>query len=222
MKSKDYFSYIFDCDGVILDSNNLKTEAFREILKNENKKDVELFIKYHVSNQGINRYDKLKYFFEKIKKLKNYENEYNQLLKKFSLISYRKVCDSKYTKGIINYLKDLKSHKINTFVISGSDEKELLEIFAKKKMLGYFNNIYGSPRSKSEIIKMLLKDRKINSKSIYFGDSKYDYEIAHEINCKFVFVSGYSDWLEGKDFCRENNILQVENFLNINKEIDAV
>ena len=134
MKSKDYFSYIFDCDGVILDSNNLKTEAFREILKNENKKDVELFIKYHVSNQGINRYDKLKYFFEKIKKLKNYENEYNQLLKKFSLISYRKVCDSKYTKGIINYLKDLKSHKINTFVISGSDEKELLEIFAKKKM----------------------------------------------------------------------------------------
>ena len=31
---KRYKSLIFDCDGVILNSNKIKTEAFRKILKN--------------------------------------------------------------------------------------------------------------------------------------------------------------------------------------------
>ena len=89
MQGKNYYSYIFDCDGVILDSNKLKTEAFREILIDERYEDIELFIEYHQLNQGINRYEKLKYFFEQIKKTKNYETEYNLLLKKFSSICFK-------------------------------------------------------------------------------------------------------------------------------------
>ena len=158
MQGKNYYSYIFDCDGVILDSNKLKTEAFREILIDERYEDIELFIEYHQLNQGINRYEKLKYFFEQIKKTKNYETEYNLLLKKFSSICFKKVCDSEYTEGIINYLEELKSNELSTFVVSGSDEKELIEVFKKKKKLVFFNNVYGSPRN-SEIIEMLLREK---------------------------------------------------------------
>ena len=219
MQNKDYYSYIFDCDGVILDSNKIKTEAFREVLKDESNEDIESFIKYHKSNQGINRYEKFKYFFEQIKNINNYDKKYNDLLNKFSSICFKKVCSSEYTKGIINYLEQLKLNKLNTFVISGSDEKELIEVFRKKKILGFFNSVYGSPRNKNEITEMLFEKRAINSNSIYFGDSKYDYEVAYKIGCKFVFISGYSDWQEGKDFCKKNNIVRVENFLNINEKI---
>ena len=103
MQNKDYYSYIFDCDGVILDSNKIKTEAFREVLKDESYEDIESFIKYHESNQGINRYEKFKYFFEQIKNINNYDKKYNDLLNKFSSICFKKVCGSEYTKGIINY-----------------------------------------------------------------------------------------------------------------------
>ena len=65
MGNEDYYSYVFDCDGVVLNSNKLKTECFRELLNKEKKEHVDLFIEYHVSNQGINRYEKLRYFFEK-------------------------------------------------------------------------------------------------------------------------------------------------------------
>ena len=33
---KDYDTIIFDCDGVILDSNELKIDAMREALNNSN------------------------------------------------------------------------------------------------------------------------------------------------------------------------------------------
>ena len=32
-----YKSLIFDCDGVILNSNKIKTDAFRKVLKNFNQ-----------------------------------------------------------------------------------------------------------------------------------------------------------------------------------------
>ena len=44
---KKYKSLIFDCDGVILNSNKIKTEAFRKILQKYNQNAVDEFINYH-------------------------------------------------------------------------------------------------------------------------------------------------------------------------------
>ena len=42
-----YNTIVFDCDGVILNSNAIKTEAFRNILSNYDLKAVDEFIDYH-------------------------------------------------------------------------------------------------------------------------------------------------------------------------------
>tara|TARA_B100002019_G_C21204300_1_gene565789 strand:+ start:248 stop:901 length:654 start_codon:yes stop_codon:yes gene_type:complete len=215
MQNDKYYSYIFDCDGVILDSNKLKTECFRELLVNEEKSNVERFIDYHVSNQGINRYEKLRYFFEKIRKVENYENEYHNLLKKFTKISFEKICNCNLTKGIERYLKSLKSKNIKTYIVSGSDENELVKIFERKNILHFFNEVYGSPKSKEDIIFKLIKEKKINNQSVFFGDAKHDYQVASQNNISFIYISDYSDWKDGKSFCVENNILQINNFADI-------
>ena len=44
---KNYNSLIFDCDGVILNSNTVKTEAFKNILNNYDLNAVDEFIDYH-------------------------------------------------------------------------------------------------------------------------------------------------------------------------------
>ena len=51
-----YNSIIFDCDGVILNSNQIKTNAFRKVLKQFNNKAIDEFIQYHKDNGGISRY----------------------------------------------------------------------------------------------------------------------------------------------------------------------
>ena len=46
---KDYDFFIFDCDGVILNSNELKNIAFKEVLSDETDELINLFIDYHKS-----------------------------------------------------------------------------------------------------------------------------------------------------------------------------
>ena len=69
MQKNNQINLFFDCDGVILDSNSIKTKAFRETLNNEKEELVDLFIDYHQKNQGIDRFKKLDFFFNEIKKL---------------------------------------------------------------------------------------------------------------------------------------------------------
>ena len=52
----NYKMIIFDCDGVILDSNEAKSEAFRSCLAHEDRVHVDEFITYHEKNQGISRF----------------------------------------------------------------------------------------------------------------------------------------------------------------------
>ena len=65
---KYYQTILLDCDGVLLDSNEIKTKVFKKTLQNEPEKLVNQFIEYHKANQGIDRYKKFQYFFSEIKK----------------------------------------------------------------------------------------------------------------------------------------------------------
>ena len=65
----EQFDYaIFDCDGVILDSNAIKTQAFREALPGEPEDLVEQLVSFHKATGGVSRYVKLEYFFKELKK----------------------------------------------------------------------------------------------------------------------------------------------------------
>ena len=66
----DYDYFIFDCDGVIINSNEIKNEAFREVLKDEKGNLVIDFINYHQQNGGVSRYEKFLHYYKNIKKQK--------------------------------------------------------------------------------------------------------------------------------------------------------
>ena len=63
-----YKVVILDCDGVILDSNNLKTEAFKRVLgsKEYDSGLIRKFIMYHKKNGGVSRYEKFKVFIKRL------------------------------------------------------------------------------------------------------------------------------------------------------------
>ena len=68
LNKKKYF--IFDYDGVIVDSVDIKTEAFVNLYK-EYGKNIQLKIKkFHIKNGGISRKDKIKYFHKNYLKKK--------------------------------------------------------------------------------------------------------------------------------------------------------
>ena len=61
---KKYKSIVFDCDGVVLDSNVVKTEAYFRTAKNLGATDAQAqaLVEYHVKLGGISRYHKFEWY----------------------------------------------------------------------------------------------------------------------------------------------------------------
>jgi len=54
----NYKTLVFDCDGVILNSNKLKTQAFYQATLPYGESKAQAMVNYHVQNGGISRYRK--------------------------------------------------------------------------------------------------------------------------------------------------------------------
>ena len=86
---------IFDFDGVLIDSVNIKNEAFKEIVKNKNDKIKKKFIQYHNKHLGISRKVKFRYLLKTLLKKKNISRGINYLSKKFNKLILNKILKKK-------------------------------------------------------------------------------------------------------------------------------
>ena len=190
----DYDVYIFDCDGVILDSNKLKTEAFEYALTLEDKSDVERLIQYHKDNGGISRYEKFDHFYTKICPSLQKDLKVKQALKSFAEKVSEEMLRVDLIPGILDFINKISLLNKKIFVNSGSDENELNDVFKARNLASHFEKIFGSPSNKIQNIERISYFNKIDERAIFFGDSISDHNAAKEFGMEFVFISGYSEW----------------------------
>tara|TARA_Y100000591_G_C21667128_1_gene610943 strand:- start:192 stop:848 length:657 start_codon:yes stop_codon:yes gene_type:complete len=210
-----YDFYLFDCDGVVLDSNKIKSDSFRELFNKYPKNTVESFIKYHQINNGISRFIKIKKFYEEFLNFKISNEELNNTINDYGNIVYDKLCLSHFVDGVFQLLIKLRENKKKIFIISGSYEEELINVFIKKNIYNLFDEICGSPRDKNLIFKYLKKKYKINtSRCIYFGDSIIDYSIAEKHKIPFVHVRRHTEI----PFENNNGSKYINDFNDLNYE----
>ena len=204
---QEYEYFIFDCDGVILDSNKLKSSAFAEALVDEPSSLIANFIEYHKKNGGISRYEKFRYYFEKMKNLDQAESEINNALFNYANIVSESLLKCNYIPGVMKFIEMLFKSNKPLFVVSGSDEKELIQIFRKRSIDKYFTKIYGSPIDKLENTKNLLDSLNGLKNGVFFGDSQLDYKAAKQFNIEFIFVKTSSEWIDGSNIIGDNNTI---------------
>ena len=212
-KLGDYNSLIFDCDGVVLNSNQIKTNSFRIVLKEYNKEAVEDFIDFHKKNGGISRYIKFDYFFKNIlpKYSQNYKtspNEFTNLLNNYSKECINNLCNSEVTPNLLK-MRELTKN-IPWMIVSGGDQNELIKVFKHKNISEYFNGgIFGSPDKKIEILEREIKKENIKYPALMFGDSKLDHEVSVFHKIDFIFVHKWSDCKDYKAYCKNNSIKKI-------------
>ncbi len=183
---------IFDCDGVLFDSNELKVEAFRKTLSTYSMDIVEAFILYHKNNAGISRYVKFRVFIVEFLGKTFEQGEYEKLLE-----SYGRACKELYqqaslTPGGTCFLKEASS-AVPLYVASGSDELELNDVFKQRQVTQYFMKILGSPKTKLECVQEALKDIGFSKGVVMVGDAESDWRAAQESGISFIFMSRYSE-----------------------------
>ena len=208
--------HIFDCDGVITDTNDIKTDAFRHVAeKYLCKKAITKLLEFHSNNLGKSRWEKFNFIKAKGLNL-NYETDF--LCEKYSFYVESNI----FNKGLVPYVKDYinnlyKNKENKLFIASGGESSQV------KRLMNYHHisipedNIFGSPEDKQNIVKRIKKTFN-NSEFIFYGDSIYDAECAALINAKFIFVSGYTTSKVKQIKDNYPIALEIKNFENFMKK----
>lgn len=211
-----YKTLVFDCDGVVLKSNKIKTQAFYEATKHFGHQFAQAIVDYHIQNGGVSRYIKAKYFITDILQQEFDEIVYQDILNRF----VKSVKDGLMSCEVAQGLEELrlKTQKANWLIVSGGDQDELQEVFIKRGLDQYFDGgIFGSPDDKTDILAREIKKGNISSSSLFIGDSKYDFLAASKAGCDFIFLSGWTEFVNWKKFFEDK---KVNSFVNISSLLE--
>jgi phosphoglycolate phosphatase-like HAD superfamily hydrolase len=188
---------ILDCDGVILDSNALKTLAFRRAFLEAGYplNVVDRFTEIQMRSFGMSRYQLIRMFFTELLNQVVDERAERYVMSRFAEQCRQGYLEVEITPGADDLFSNL-AKQMPLYVASGSDEDELRDVLRRRELGYYFRTIYGSPRKKSDSIALILDDLRgcgINPEGTWMiGDAKPDYEAATVNGILFVFMAGYS------------------------------
>ncbi len=176
---------ILDFDGVIVESLEVKKEAFRKLFLNYPDKLKEI-LDYHMSNGGLSRYKKFQYIYREILKEDLSEEKSEELGRKFAEYGVDGVVVSPFVKGAEEFLRKYYQ-KLFLFIASGTPEDEMVQIAQRRGLGKFFKGIYGSPQTKGEIAKKILDDNRLKKNDVIFvGDAVNDYYGARENGIRFI------------------------------------
>ncbi len=210
-----YDAIIFDFDGVLVESVDVKTQAFATLYLEYGPEVVKKVVDYHLQHGGISRFTKFKYYQEIVlgKKLKVGEEE--QLGERFSQLVVEAIVNSPWVPGAGEFLKNYHK-RIALFVASGTPNEELAEIIHRRNMEKYFISFHGTPAKKGEIIRAILRKHFFEpNRVLMIGDALADCEGAQIAKVDFL------GRLTGDEnlFPRGTNLIQdlisLPNFLEV-------
>lgn len=176
----------FDFDGVIVESVDIKTEAFAKLFEHEGVTVVKKVVEYHLNNTGVSRHDKFKYIYKEILNRVLADDEFQMLCNRFAGLVVDAVVDAPYVKGAKEFLENY-ALKYQCFVVSATPQKEIEEIIQRRGIVRFFRAIYGTPKKKSDAIRDVLKKEGINPcDAIYIGDAMSDFNAAKDNFVRFI------------------------------------
>lgn len=204
MKITEYKTLVFDCDGVILNSNKVKTAAFYKAALPYGEKAAEALVEYHVARGGVSRYKKFEWFMSEVVQGRP-GLSIDQLLKTYADEVKKDLLNCEVADGLFELRE--KTRQSNWLIVSGGDQKEINEVFTVRGLDSLFDGgLFGSPDSKEEILNREIASGNIRSPAVFIGDSKYDHLAASSCNLDTLFLSGWSEFSTWPEYCSKNKI----------------
>ena len=210
MRLYRYDAIVFDFDGTLVNSNEIKTWAFGELYKEHGENIVRQIISYNKEHEGVSRFVKFRYWQEDLLGQPYTKEIGKNLSRTYSQLVFDTVVQAPYVEGALEFLKKHYQH-IPLFVASGTPEPELREIVLKRNMNRFFRGVYGSPASKSEILQKIIRSNKLVPESVLMiGDALSDLDGAQPEGTGFVGI------LNGKTNPFPKSTLTMQNLNELN------
>jgi len=178
----------FDFDGVILESGNIKTQAMCALFAEEAPADVDAIVDLHLRYGGVSRYRKFDMIYADILHRPLSAKRRAELGERFREEVFGAVLRCPEIAGARDLLAAYRE-KLPLYVVSGTPEDELREIVCHRSLESFFAEVHGAPRSKSEIVRDVLKRHGHSPRQcVFVGDAPTDLETARECDLYFLGV----------------------------------
>jgi len=202
---------IFDFDGVIAESVQVKTDGFAFLYGQYGKDIVRKVVEHHEANGGMSRFEKIKYYHGSFLKQSITEMEIRKLANLFSEFVIEKVIAASYVPGVLEYIQKYHA-KCKLFISTGTPTDEMKQILTGRKIAHYFSDIFGSPNKKEFHIKNILSNYGMRPEELlFYGDSNTDLGAAAFYDIQFVLRLHA---LNKKNFTNFNGPT-IQNFLSL-------
>jgi len=176
---------ILDFDGVILESVDVKTNAFRQLFS-FSPGHVDEIVRYHLDNGGVSRFEKFRHIYSCILKEPLPDSRFSELSRKFSALVYDAVLETPFVKGSLEFIIGA-SRSNSLYIVTATPETEIRQILRARQLDPYFRSIFGAPTSKTEAVEIILRAGSIPPASaIFIGDSKNDWQAAAATGVRFI------------------------------------
>jgi len=203
---------IFDFDGVLVDSVEIKSKAYYDLYRQYGKNIAEKVVQHHRVNGGMSRYDKFFYYHKRYLGKDIANTELDLLDEQFSSYVVNKVANANEIPGAFEFLNEMHTKKI-CYVCSATPDHEINKIVRLRGWGDLFKSVLGSPTSKFDNLQKILRHSNSSSNQvIFFGDAMADYEAAKDCNIDFIAVG--NGWKEYNFTCETvGNIVDFNDLL---------
>lgn len=204
---KDYKIIIFDSDGVILNSNDIKLRAFMSLASSVGSpEDADIIASIITKSKALTRYEIIS-IIQNLSTQKNStsKSSYVKLLNSFSKIAYSSLVNCELDSGI--YLLKHQFPSSQWFVLTAGDQKETERLYRERKIIDLFSGgIYGAPTSKHTNLESILAASNCTNRDhvLMFGDSYSDAELAYASGIDFALIKHWSHCSKAEKFCLQH------------------
>jgi len=178
---------VFDFDGVILESADVKTDAFVELYAEHGAEVASRVRDHHLANLGISRFKKFAWIAEHVLGRTLTDDDSAALGRRFADLALAKVLAAPFVPGAEAALAALAALGLPMFVASGTPEDELRLIALRRGLGPVFREVHGAPREKPEILRDLCARLALApDRLLFIGDGMSDYKAARAAGTAFL------------------------------------
>lgn len=177
---------VFDFDGVILESGDIKTHAFVELFA-EHREHVDAIRAHHLGNLGVSRFKKFEWIYTNLLHRPFDDAERTRLGDAFSALVFKKVCEAPFVPGAKESLAALAQVGIPMVVASGTPQEELDRIVDARGLRSFFREVHGTPAEKPAVLRRVMEQHACSADDVLFiGDGTSDHDAARAVGVRFL------------------------------------
>ena len=181
-----YEAVFFDFDGVLAESSEIKTNAFKALYREYGDETVARVVAHHQAHAGLSRLIKIRECHKRFLGVDLTEEALAALGRRYTEQVEAAVVECPWVPGAREFL-DAHEDSLKYFVVSGTPHAEMLRIVEARDMAGHFVSVHGSPPLKPvTVIDLMEKHELARERCLFIGDAMTDYDAARETGVDFI------------------------------------